>query len=229
MQIPSAAAIIRDADGRVLLLKSANEDVWGLPAAGAIDLGETTQEAVVREVFEETNLRVNPVRISSVFGGKDFRFTYSNGDGVEYFTVVFECEISGGELFARVGEISAFQYFAPEELPELVIPYPKLFFSINNSSISNRAEILLRVFFDVRFSGGNADASREMFRFDFDKLRYDFLTIFNRVWTARVKRTARRRIYRAWNIAFQNYSRPFSFDFGVRNGNGGNQGFCVRH
>jgi ADP-ribose pyrophosphatase YjhB (NUDIX family) len=72
LQVPNAA-LIRDAGGRVLLVKSASAAVWGLPA-GAIDLGEAPKEAVVREVFEETNLRVEAVRIAGVFGGKDFRY-----------------------------------------------------------------------------------------------------------------------------------------------------------
>jgi 8-oxo-dGTP pyrophosphatase MutT (NUDIX family) len=129
LQIPSAAAIIRDEGGRVLLVKSAGAGggVWGLPA-GACDLGETPAEALVREVFEETNLSVEPVGIAGVFGGRDFRYVYANGDEVEYFIVVFECEITSGELFARDGEVSDFQYFAPEEMPELAIPYPKSIF-----------------------------------------------------------------------------------------------------
>ncbi|MGC2238165.1 MAG: NUDIX domain-containing protein [Pyrinomonadaceae bacterium] len=128
LQIPSAAAIIRDKNGRVLLVKSASADGWGLPA-GAIDLGETPEEAVQREVFEETNLRVSPEKIAGVFGGKDFRYVYANGDRVEYFIVVFECRITGGELFARDGEVEEFKYFAPEEMPELAIPYPESLFS----------------------------------------------------------------------------------------------------
>jgi ADP-ribose pyrophosphatase YjhB (NUDIX family) len=126
LQIPSAAAIIRDKNKRILLVKSAG--VWGLPA-GAIDLGETPEEAVQREVFEETNLRVSPEKIVGVFGGKDFRYVYANGDAVEYFTVVFECKITGGELTARDGEVSEFRYFAPEEMPQLAIPYPESLFS----------------------------------------------------------------------------------------------------
>ena len=128
LQIPSAAAIIRDAEGHVLLVKSANaEGVWGLPA-GAIDLGETPREAVSREVFEETNLRVEPVKIAGVFGGKDFRYRYSNGDRVEYFIVVFECEIMSDELSARDGEVSELKYFASGEMPALAIPYPPSLF-----------------------------------------------------------------------------------------------------
>lgn len=127
LQIPSAAAIIRDASGRVLLVKSTGGEVWGLPA-GAIDLGETPEEAVTREVFEETNLRVEPRKIAGVFGGERFRYVYRNGDRVEYFVVVFECEITSGELSARDGEVSAFQYFNPEEMPALALPYPKSIF-----------------------------------------------------------------------------------------------------
>jgi 8-oxo-dGTP pyrophosphatase MutT (NUDIX family) len=127
LQVPSAAALVRDAGGRVLLVKSASADVWGLPA-GAIDLGETPEEAVVREVFEETNLRVTPLRIEGVFGGKDFRYVYANGDAVEYFIVVFECAVTSGELAARDGEVSELRYFAPVEMPALAIPYPPSLF-----------------------------------------------------------------------------------------------------
>src|SRR5436853_643622 len=104
LQVPSVAAIVRDEIGRILLVKS-GEQWWGLPA-GAIDLGETPSEAIVREVFEETGLNVLPKRIVDVFGGKDFRYVYPNGDRVEYFIVVFDCEITGGELFAHDGEVS---------------------------------------------------------------------------------------------------------------------------
>ena len=127
LQIPSAAAIIRDESGKILLVKSANSDVWGLPA-GAIDLGETPAEAVIREVFEETSLQVLPVKIVGVFGGEKVRYIYANGDSVEYFIVVFECEITNGKLLNQDGEVSEFKYFAVEEMPQLAIPYPNYIF-----------------------------------------------------------------------------------------------------
>lgn len=131
LQIPSAAAIVRDDRGKILLVKSSNSNVWGLPA-GAIDLGETPAEAIVREVFEEANLRVSPVKIVGVFGGEKFRYVYANGDRVEYFIVVFDCEITGGNLLNQDGEVSEFCYFAVEEMPELAISYPKTIFSLES-------------------------------------------------------------------------------------------------
>ena len=69
LQIPSVAAIIRNESGEILLVKSKNSDVWGLPA-GAIDPGETPAEAVIREVFEETGLKISPIKIIGIFGGE---------------------------------------------------------------------------------------------------------------------------------------------------------------
>ncbi len=67
LQIPSVAAIIRDEMNRILLQKT-SEEIWSLPA-GAIELGETPVQAIIREVWEETNLIVRPLRVVGVFGG----------------------------------------------------------------------------------------------------------------------------------------------------------------
>ena len=71
----------------------------------------------------------------------------------------------------------------------------------SNFLISYRAQIFCRVCFDVWFFGVDADAGGEMFGFDFDELRRDLFAMVNRKRTARVEMTARRRIYRAGNIA----------------------------
>jgi mutator protein MutT len=55
-----AGAVVRDADGRLLLVRRANEPsrgLWSLPG-GRIEPGETAAAAAVREVREETGLDV---------------------------------------------------------------------------------------------------------------------------------------------------------------------------
>jgi 8-oxo-dGTP pyrophosphatase MutT (NUDIX family) len=53
-----ASAVILDADGRVLLVRQFRDsDLW-LPPGGGVEPGELCQEAVVREVREETGLAV---------------------------------------------------------------------------------------------------------------------------------------------------------------------------
>ena len=84
---------------------------------------ETPEEAVIREVWEETGLKVQ-VKTKGVFGGKEFRYTYANGDKVEYIVVVFECEITSGKLKSIDGESLKLQYFSFSEKPPLALPYP---------------------------------------------------------------------------------------------------------
>lgn len=124
--IPSVAAIIRNEQGEILF-QYPGGDYWSLPA-GAIELGETAEEAVVREVFEETGLHVEPTCIKGVFSGEAFRHIYPNGDEVEYMVVVFECKVLGGKLQSIDGESIKLQYFGINKMPKLALPYPdKLF------------------------------------------------------------------------------------------------------
>lgn len=126
---PGVAAIVRDSQGRVLLQKRSDNHEWGLPA-GAIDPGESPAQALLREVWEETGLRVVPVRVAGVFGGADgFRFTYLNGDQVEYTVIVFECRVVGGTLCPRDGEALELRYFDPTKMPPLRAGYPRALFT----------------------------------------------------------------------------------------------------
>jgi ADP-ribose pyrophosphatase YjhB (NUDIX family) len=122
--LPGVAAIVRDAEHRVLFIRRADNGQWGLPA-GAIDPGETPAEAVAREVREETGLDVRPSRVAGVFGGPGFRVHYENGDEAEYTVIVFDCEVVGGTLSPADGEALELRYFAPDDAPELQVAYPR--------------------------------------------------------------------------------------------------------
>ncbi|NLC56895.1 MAG: NUDIX domain-containing protein [Armatimonadetes bacterium] len=126
---PGVAAIVRDAEGRILLQRRSDNHEWALPA-GAIDPGEAPAQALLREVWEETGLRVVPERILGVFGGPEgYRFTYANGDVVEYTVILFECRVVGGTLEPIDGESLELRYFAPEEMPPLSAPFPRSLFT----------------------------------------------------------------------------------------------------
>jgi 8-oxo-dGTP pyrophosphatase MutT (NUDIX family) len=122
--LPAVAALIRDGDGRILLQRRADDGRWNLPA-GAVDPGESPAGAVVREVREETGLRVRPVRVAGVFGGGDaYRVRYPNGDEVEFTVTVFECAAVGGALDADNDETAELVWFHLDERPPLTIEYP---------------------------------------------------------------------------------------------------------
>jgi ADP-ribose pyrophosphatase YjhB (NUDIX family) len=63
--IPCVGAIITDAAGRLLLIKRGHQPgkgLWSIPG-GRVEPGETDEQAVIREVREETGLVVQPGRL----------------------------------------------------------------------------------------------------------------------------------------------------------------------
>jgi 8-oxo-dGTP pyrophosphatase MutT (NUDIX family) len=116
--VPSATGLVFDPDDRVLMVRHADRGVWVAPG-GAVDPGETPQDAVVREVWEETGLWVEPTGLCGVFGGPECLVRYANGDEVSYVTAVFECRRLGGTLHADGEETLEARFVAAAELPAL--------------------------------------------------------------------------------------------------------------
>ncbi|MDR0570434.1 MAG: NUDIX hydrolase [Clostridiales Family XIII bacterium] len=64
MWVGGVRVAVIDEDGRLLLVRQRHEgrEIWMLPG-GAIEDGEDAAAAAVREVFEETGLRIKPGRL----------------------------------------------------------------------------------------------------------------------------------------------------------------------
>jgi 8-oxo-dGTP diphosphatase len=64
-KITCVGAVVHDHRGRLLLIRRGQEPgrgLWSLPG-GRVEPGETDHQAIVREVAEETGLRVRPGRL----------------------------------------------------------------------------------------------------------------------------------------------------------------------
>lgn len=121
--VPSVAVIVRRTDGAVLLARSRVGGDWSLPA-GAIELGESPEAAAQRELTEETGIEGLPLSLVAGLGGADFRFTYRNGDLVEYQIFVFDGSTDQAPTVSDGIELDRVQYFSREDAPQLAIPYP---------------------------------------------------------------------------------------------------------
>jgi 8-oxo-dGTP diphosphatase len=96
--IIGVGAVVIDGS-KVLLVRRGQEPLkgeWSLPG-GALELGETLQQGVVREVLEETGLTVVPAGIVEVLD----RITQDDSSGrirYHYVLVDFLCHVAGGML-----------------------------------------------------------------------------------------------------------------------------------
>jgi len=124
LMLPSVAAVILN-ERNELLLQEKKGECWSLPA-GMIEPGESPRAAIVREVAEETGLKVEPTKVLGVFGGKDFAYTYPNGHQVEYTIILMLCECKGdmGDQHILDAETVSLRYFAKDSMPDLALPYP---------------------------------------------------------------------------------------------------------
>lgn len=119
---PAAAAVIRDEAGRVLLIRRGDGGGWSLPG-GVMEPGERLDQCLVREVQEETGLEVEPVRLIGVYSDPAVNhITFPNGDQVHIVSATFECRVVGGRPRPDGDESLEVAYFAPNALPEALVP-----------------------------------------------------------------------------------------------------------
>lgn len=124
--MPATAALIFNDEGELLLQRRSDNGLWGLPG-GAIDPGEDAALATMREVYEETGLKVKPERLVAVI---KHRNTYPNGDEIEVHISTFRCKVRSGKLESLDGESLELRYFNVNNMPEskMLEPFPKEIF-----------------------------------------------------------------------------------------------------
>jgi ADP-ribose pyrophosphatase YjhB (NUDIX family) len=97
IRLGSTAIIFDESRTKILLTRRMDNGQWCLPG-GATDPGESVAEGCVREVFEETGLRVRVTRLVGVYSDPDQLVIYPDGNKVHVVALSFEAEIVSGEL-----------------------------------------------------------------------------------------------------------------------------------
>jgi 8-oxo-dGTP diphosphatase len=106
-------------DGKVLLVKRGREPLagyWSLPGGG-VETGERLEDAVAREVLEETGLHVTADSVAAVFE----RLIPDQLGQCEYHYVLidFYCTPTGEGNLQPGDDSSEAEWFALDELPSL--------------------------------------------------------------------------------------------------------------
>jgi ADP-ribose pyrophosphatase YjhB (NUDIX family) len=116
--VPAASAVVVDSDGRLVLQRRADNDLWALPG-GAMEIGESVADTVVREVREETGLHVQPDYVVGVYTDPDHVFAYDDGEVRQEYSVCIACRVVDGSLQIsdESTELGRFTVDEAEKLP----------------------------------------------------------------------------------------------------------------
>jgi ADP-ribose pyrophosphatase YjhB (NUDIX family) len=103
----SVTGIITDDHGRALLIQRRDNHCWE-PPGGVLELGESIEDGLRREVREETDLDVEPVALTGVYKNMNH--------GI--IALVFRCKTTGGQP-STTDETEAFRWVTEAEISQL--------------------------------------------------------------------------------------------------------------
>ena len=118
IMVTAAMCIIYDKEKGILLEKRTDNGMWCVPG-GALELGETIEEALRREVREETSLEIFNPKLFDVNAG--VHMVYPNKDEVYYTDVVYEINEYEGELKPD-SESKELVWTPIDKLPDNIMP-----------------------------------------------------------------------------------------------------------
>jgi len=117
--VVGGCAVVTDSDGRILLEKRSDNGWWGLPG-GAMNIGETFAECVVREVREETGLTVVVDRLVGIYSDPGHVIRYDDGEIRQQFSICCACTVTGGTITVS-SESTEVAFFTVPQLDELAL------------------------------------------------------------------------------------------------------------
>ncbi|WP_085523449.1 NUDIX hydrolase [Tuberibacillus sp. Marseille-P3662] len=120
-----AGCLIVDEQHRVLLQHRVDNDTWSIPG-GIVEPGESVEDTVKREVYEETNLQVNQIDFFNIYSGDSQHYIYPNGDEVFFVNIVYVSREYSGQLMIDHVESKNTKFWDINELPQLTPPNKKI-------------------------------------------------------------------------------------------------------
>ncbi|WP_019356000.1 NUDIX domain-containing protein [Streptomyces sp. AA1529] len=135
--VPSVTAAVQDAEGQLLLIHKTDNDLWALPGGGH-DVGESISETVVREVEEETGIRVEVLSVVGLYTDPKHVMAYDDGEVRQQFSICFRAQPVAGALRTS-SESKEVRWVNPADLDALAI-HPSMMLRIRHGLDTTRTE-----------------------------------------------------------------------------------------
>ena len=127
--VVAVTVFVQDEEGRVLLIRRSDNSLWALPG-GAQDVGESTAQAAVREVEEETGLHIELTAISGIYSDPAHVIAYDDGEVRQEFSICLRARVVGGTIRTS-SESSEVKWVEPESIQTIPI-HPSMLLRIKH-------------------------------------------------------------------------------------------------
>jgi ADP-ribose pyrophosphatase YjhB (NUDIX family) len=115
--VPSVNVVVVNDAGEILMIRRTDNDNWAVPG-GAIDLGESTGQAAVRETREESGIECEITGIVGIYSDPKHVILYtSNGEVRQEFSIVLTARPLSGQP-APSSETSEVRWVPSSEVPD---------------------------------------------------------------------------------------------------------------
>jgi ADP-ribose pyrophosphatase YjhB (NUDIX family) len=116
-----AGAVVKN--GKILLVHHREFGKWQVPG-GFMELDESVEKAVEREIHEELGLRLRADKLISVLSAPQWHITYPNGDHVQQliFFFLMKGAFKEDDIRLEPGELDNHGFFDQHRLPADTLP-----------------------------------------------------------------------------------------------------------
>ncbi|WP_093576621.1 NUDIX hydrolase [Amycolatopsis rubida] len=117
--VSAVTAFVLNGDGQLLMIRRTDNDLYAIPGGGQ-EIGESIADTVIREVREETGIKVTVDEVIGIYTDPQHVIEFTDGEVRQEFSICFRATPIGGQL--RTSSESKEALWAnPEELESLNI------------------------------------------------------------------------------------------------------------
>lgn len=115
--LPAVAAAIFNDRGEILLQKRKDVNKWCI-ISGHVEFGETVENAILREIEEETSIKADIIRFIGVYSSPASQVYQYKDKTVHYVTSYFEAKLTSDiEPGFSNTETKELKFFRPDDVP----------------------------------------------------------------------------------------------------------------
>lgn len=115
--VPHAIAIVINQEKEVLLIERLDDGFFDFPGGG-MDIKETIEDCVKRELFEETGLIATEVTLYQLLSGDITYYHYQTGNDIWGLDAIYIVNKYNGELKPQLDEVKDLKFYKLKDIPE---------------------------------------------------------------------------------------------------------------